>query len=76
MLHNLFYSPGPESDPECDPGNYVQFGRDILFITTHLSPRLCSNNTDMGRRHYTEIQVRGMLCVFIPISNSSSSWMV
>ena len=58
MLHNLFYSPGPASESECDPGNYVQFGRDILFITTHLSPRLCSNNTDMRRRHYTEIQVR------------------
>lgn len=47
---------GPPSASECDPDNYVQFGRDILFITTHLSPRLCHNHTDTRRRHYTEIQ--------------------
>ena len=49
---------GSSSGSECDPDNYVQFGRDILFITTHLSPRLCHNNTGVRRRHYTEIQVR------------------
>ena len=51
---------GPPSSSECEPDNYVQFGRDILFITTHLSPRLCNNNTEPRSRHYTEIQVSVM----------------
>ena len=49
-----------DSDPtdECSSDNYLQFGRDILFVTTHLSNKICDNNTVIQDRHYTEIEVR------------------
>ena len=43
---------------ECDNDNYLQFGRDILFVTTHLSNKLCYNKTVINNRQYVEIEVR------------------
>lgn len=41
---------------ECDNDNYLQFGRDVLFVTTHLSNKLCDNKTVIKDRQYTEIE--------------------
>lgn len=41
---------------ECDNDNYLQFGRDILFVTTHLSNKLCYNKTVINNRQYVEIE--------------------
>ena len=43
---------------ECEADNYLQFGRDILFVTTHLSNKLCYNKTVINNRQYVEIEVR------------------
>ena len=48
---------GGGSGSECDSENYLQFGRDILFVTTHLSQKLCYNHTVIDNRQYVEIEV-------------------
>lgn len=49
---------GGATGSDCDSDNYLQFGRDILFVTTHLSDKLCYNRTVINNRQYVEIEVR------------------
>ena len=56
---------GGGTGSECSSDNYLQFGRDILFVTTHLSEKLCYNHTVINNRQYVEIQVRGLDYCFI-----------
>ena len=49
---------GGGTGSECSSDNYLQFGRDILFVTTHLSEKLCYNHTVINNRQYVEIEVR------------------
>ena len=58
-------SDSPGVGGECDNDNYLQFGRDVLFVTTHLSNKLCDNKTVIQDRQYTEIEV----LVNFPFSN-------
>ena len=44
--------------------DHPQFGRDILFVTTHLSSKLCDNTTALQHRHYTEIEVGTAVGIF------------
>ena len=63
---------GGATGSDCDSDNYLQFGRDILFVTTHLSDKLCYNRTVINNRQYVEIQVRTLDYCFILFENTEA----